>query len=121
MGTFERLTLQQYLALVEKGAPNAILSMCVLTVKKDENLMPLRTKSRIVVLGNLEDRCWSKAQSFSPVLWQDSLQFLVNLAVEKRHKLEQGDCKHAFCQSVLPPEETTIICPPSGDPDADRN
>ena len=95
--------------------------MCVLTVKKDENLMPLRAKSCIVVLGNLEDCCWSKAQNFAPVLRQDLLRFLVSLAVEKRRKLKQGDCKNAFCQSVLPPEETTIICLPSGDPDADQN
>ena len=121
MGTFERLTLQQYRALVEKGAPKAIPSMCVLTVKKDENLLPLRAKSRIVVLGNLEDRFWSKSQSFAPVLRQDSLRFLTSLAVEKRRRLKSGDCKNAFCQSSLPPEETTIVRPPSGDPDSGRD
>jgi hypothetical protein len=29
--------------------------MCVLTIKKDEMLNPLRAKSHIVVLGNHED------------------------------------------------------------------
>ena len=120
MGTFERLTLQQYRALVEKGAPKAIPSMCVLMVKKDENLLPLQAKSRIVVLGNLEDHFWSKFQRFAPVLRQDSLRFLTSLAVEKRRRLKSGDCKNAFCQSTLPPEETTIVRPPSGDPDAGR-
>ena len=56
IGTFQRLSLGEYRALREKGAPRAIPSMCVLTVKQDENLLPLRAKSRIVVLGNLEDR-----------------------------------------------------------------
>ncbi len=53
-----------------------------------------------------------------PVLRQDSLRFLTSLAVQKRRALRQGDCKNAFCQGVLPPEEITIVRPPSGDPDA---
>ena len=42
LGTFKRLTLGEYRPLREKGAPKAIPTMCVLTIKKDENLMPLR-------------------------------------------------------------------------------
>ena len=42
--------------------------MCVLTVKKDEHLMPLCAKSWIVVLGNRECRDWSKSNQFAPVL-----------------------------------------------------
>ena len=95
--------------------------MCVLTIKKDENLLPLRAKSRIVVLGNHEDRLWSKNDRFAPVLRQDSLRSLTSLAVQKRRALQQSNCKNAFCQGVLPPEETTIVRPPSGDPDADPN
>ncbi len=59
LGTFKRLTLGEYPALREKGAPKAIPTMCVLTIKKDENLMPLRAKSWILVLGNRESREWS--------------------------------------------------------------
>jgi len=118
LGTIRKLTLGQYRALREKGAPRAIPSMCVLTIKKDENMLPVRAKSRIVVLGNHEDRNWSKPERFAPVLRSDSLRFLVSLAVEQRRVLKQGDCKNAFCQSDLPPEETTIVKPPSGDPDA---
>ena len=118
MGTIRKLTLGEYRALREKGAPRAIPSMCVLTIKKDENLLPIRAKSRIVVLGNHEDRIWSKSERFAPVLRSDSLRFLVSLAVEQRRILKQGDCKNAFCQSELPPDETTIVKPPSGDPDA---
>ena len=119
LDTYRKITLGEYRALREKGAPKAIPTMCVLTIKKDENLCPLRAKSRIVVLGNHEDRLWSKSDRFAPVLRQDSLRFLASLAVEKRRALRQGDCKNAFCQGILPPEEITIVRPPSGDPDAD--
>jgi hypothetical protein len=61
LGTFERLTLGKYQALREKGAPKAIPTMCVLTIKKEEQLMPLRAKSWIVVLGNCESHEWSKS------------------------------------------------------------
>ena len=121
LNTYRKISLGEYRALREKGAPKAIPTMCVLTIKKDENLLPLRAKSRIVVLGNHEDRIWSKSDRFAPVLRQDSLRFLTSLAVEKHRALRQGDCKNAFCQGILPPEETTIVRPPSGDPDADPN
>jgi hypothetical protein len=80
----------------------------MLTIKKDKNLLPLRAKFRIVALGNLEERLWSKTDRFAPVLCQDSLRFLTSLAVEKRRALRQGDCKNAFCHGILPPEETTM-------------
>jgi hypothetical protein len=75
LDTYRKITLGEYRALREKGAPKAIPTMCVLTIKKDENLLPLRAKSRIVVLGNHEDRLWSKSDRFAPVLRQDSLCF----------------------------------------------
>ncbi len=90
-----------------------------MTIKKDKNLLPLCAKSRIVALGNLEERLRSKSDRFAPVLCQDSVCFLTSLAVEKRRALRQGNCKKAFCHGILPPEETTIVRPPSGDPDAD--
>jgi hypothetical protein len=120
LDTYRTITLGEYRALREKGAPKAIPTMCVLTIKKDENLCPLRAKSRIVLLGNHEDRLWSKSDRFAPVLRQDSLRFLTSMAVQKRRVLRQGDCKNAFCQGVLPLEETTIVRPPSGNPDADH-
>jgi hypothetical protein len=55
------------------------------------------------------------------VLCGDSLHFLASLAVEKRQPLQQEDCKNAFCQGILPPDETTIVQPPSGDPEAAPN
>jgi hypothetical protein len=93
--------------------------MCVLIIKKDENLLSLCTKSRIVILGNHKDRVWSTSDRFAPVLCQDSLCFLVSLAVEKGHPLRQGVCKNAFCQGTLLDDEITILHPPSGDPEAD--
>jgi hypothetical protein len=91
--------------------------MCVLSIKHDKNLLPLHAKSHIVVLGNHEDRVWSKSNQDAPVLWSDSLRFLVTMAVSKHRPLCQGDCKNAFCQGVLPEEEITIVWTPSGDPE----
>jgi hypothetical protein len=82
--TYHKITLGEYRALHEKGAPKAIPTMCVLTIKKDENLLPLRAKSRVVVLGNHEDRIWSKSDRLAPVLRGSSLRFLVSLAIKKR-------------------------------------
>ncbi len=121
LNTYWKITLWEYRALRGKGAPRAIPSMCVLTIKKDKNLLLLRAKSCIVVLGNHEDGIWSKSDMFAPVLCRDSLWFLISFAVQKRWDLYQGDYKNAFCQGILPPEEVTIVHPPSGNPDADPN
>jgi hypothetical protein len=116
--TFPRLGLGEYRAPREKGAPKAIPTMCILTIKKDENLMPLWAKSWIVVLFNQEEHDWSKSDRFAPVLCFDSLRILVSLAVQHSRVLKQGDCKNAFCHGDLPPDEVTIVRPPSGDPDS---
>ncbi len=117
MNTYQKITLGEYRVLREKVAPKAIPTMCVLTIKKDENLLPLPAKSWIVVLGNHKDRIWSKSDHFAPVLCQDSLCFLVSCTVQKRCPLHQGDCKNVYWQGVLPPDEITIVCPPQGAPD----
>jgi hypothetical protein len=49
LGTFKKITLGEYLAFCEIGAPKAIPTMPIRTIKKDENLLPLQAKSRIVV------------------------------------------------------------------------
>ncbi len=119
MNTYKKITLGKYRAMREKGPPCAISTMCVLTIKRDENLLPHRTKSCIVVLGNHEDPVWSKSDKFAPVLRSESLRLLVSMAVEKHCPLRQGDCKNAFCQGILLEEEVTIVCPPSGAPDTE--
>jgi hypothetical protein len=43
------------------------------------------------------------------------------MAVQQRHTLKQGDCKNAFCQSVLPLDEITIVKPSIGDPNATKD
>jgi hypothetical protein len=71
-----------------------------------------------VVLGNHEDRLWSKSDKIAPVLQSESLCLLVSMAVEKQFPLCQGNCKNAFCQGIPPSEKVTIVRPFSGDPDA---
>jgi hypothetical protein len=119
LNTYRKITLGEYCALCKKGAPQAIPTMCVLMIKRNENLLPQRAKSRIVVLVNHKDRLWSKSEKFALVLCGNSLCFLVSMAIQKRHPLCQGDCKNVFCQGILPSEEVTIVRPPSGDPNAD--
>jgi hypothetical protein len=87
LNTYKKITLGEYRSLREKGAPQAIPTMCVLTIKKDENLLPLQAKSCIIVLGNHEDQIWSKSEKFALVLCGDSLRFLVVLAVQKQQTL----------------------------------
>ena len=89
--TFFWISLGEYRALWEKGAPKVITTMCVLTIKKDENLMPLWAKSWIVTLGNQEECDWSKSDHFAPILCFDSLRFLVSLTVQHQRSLKQGD------------------------------
>jgi len=92
--------------------------MCVLTITPDEMLRPHRAKARIVVLGNHEDRIWTKSDKYAPVLRPDTLLLLTTMAVERHCTLKQGNCKNDFCQGILPPDEITIVKPPIGDPDA---
>ena len=115
--TFERISKSQYLALKRRGlVPDALPSMCVLVIKKDKDGRPDRAKSRIVVLGNHEDRVYEKSKRFAPVLHYSSLRLLTSKAVEDRRILQQGDCKNAFCQAELPADEQTVVRPPFGDP-----
>jgi hypothetical protein len=92
--------------------------MCVLVIKTDEHGNADRAKSRIVVLGNLEDRMWGKHERAAPVLKYSSLRLIVSAAIERRRKLKQADYKNAFCNPTLPNDEITVIRPPLGDPDA---
>ncbi len=73
MDTYDKIDFAQQKALWEKGAPHAISTMCVLTIKPDEMLNPHHTKSRIVILGNFEDCQWAKSDKYAPVLHPDTL------------------------------------------------
>ncbi len=114
LGTFKCLTLGEYQALRKKGALKAIPTMCVLTLKKDKQLMPLWAKSRIVVLDNCECREWSKSNQDAPVLWFDSLRYLVSLAVQHHHGLKQGNCKKCLLPGHSSPGGSHDHPPPFG-------
>ena len=73
LNTYNKIMLAEYLALREKGAPQAIPTMCILTIKPDEKMNPHHARSRIVVLGNHKDRIWSKSEKYSPVLHPDAM------------------------------------------------
>jgi hypothetical protein len=94
--------------------------MCVLAIKPDEMMHPHRAKARIIILGNHKDRIWTKPEKYAPVLCPDTLQLILNMAVECRRTPKQGNCKNAF-QGILPPEDITIVKPPIGNPDATKD
>jgi hypothetical protein len=100
--TYMKITLGEYRALRERGAPRAIPTMCILTIKKNEQLRPLRAKLRIVVLGNHEDRPWSKSDKLAPVLHQDSLCFLTSMAVASCRPPLSGRLQKRFLPGYSP-------------------
>eukprot|EP00956_Cyclotella_meneghiniana_P005594 scaffold7180_cov50-Cyclotella_meneghiniana.AAC.3 len=119
---FERISKKQYLHLKRTGRiGKALPSMCVLVIKPDKNGNPVRAKSRIVVLGNFEDRYYTKSQRYAPVLKYSSLRLLCSKAVGDKCILQQGDCKNAFCHARLPDDELTVVRPPVGDPEYDKD
>jgi hypothetical protein len=91
--------------------------MCNLTIKPDEMMNPHGANSRIVVLGNHEDRIWTKSEKYAPVLRPDTMRLLLSMAAKQHQVLKQGDCKNAFCQGILPPDKITIVEPHIGDPE----
>jgi hypothetical protein len=115
---YQTINKKTYLQLKRSGKiGKALPLMCVLVIKPNKDGSPHRAKSRIVVLGNHEDRYWSKSQRYAPVLKYSSVCLLCSKAVEAKKVLQQGDCKNAFCHAKLPPEELTVVIPPVGDPE----
>jgi len=113
---FEIISEEEYQRLYRSTGKRAIPSMAVFTVKKDSSGNPLRAKSRIVVLGNKDPTEWTKADCFAPVVSLPVVRMLTALAVQHKRTLKQADCKLAFIQATLPPEEVTIVKPPAGCP-----
>ena len=117
LNVYEKINKKTYLQLRRSGRiGKALPSMCVLVVKHDKDGNPVRAKSRIVVLGNFEDRIYDKSQRYAPVLKYSSLRLLLAKAVRAKRVLQQGDCKNAFCNAELPDDELTVVRPPVGDP-----
>ena len=92
--------------------------MCCLNVKHGGDFNTHCAKICIVVLGNHKDRYYEKSKLFVPVFKYSSLRMLTSKAIGQSRILQQGDCKNAFCNATLPPDETTVIKPTNGDPDA---
>ena len=90
--------------------------MCVLLTKNSKDDKPHRTKLCIVALGNHNNRYCSKLDCCSSLLQYLLLRLLVSTAVGDRPVLQQGDCKNAFCQEVLPEDEHMVIHPLVGNP-----
>ena len=91
--------------------------MCVLVAKNEKDGKPLRAKSRIVVLGNFEDRLYQKSQHYTQVLKYESLCLHTAKEVGDKRTLQQCDCKNAFCNIALPDDDITVIRPPIDDAD----
>ena len=113
---YENISKSHYLYLIRaENTPKAIPSMCVLVVENDTDRKTLCAKSRIVVLGNFEDRLYQKSQRYSPVLKYSSLNLLTSKSLGDKWILQQGDWKDELCNSTLPGDEVTVIIPPIGD------
>jgi len=100
-----------WLALRRSGRiGKALPSMCVLVIKHDKDGNPVRAKSRIVVLGNHEDRVYDKSQKYAPVLKYSSLRLLVAKAVRAKRVRGPTPCRGSWlCQRrILVPEENFI-------------
>ena len=107
--TMEIMSEEDYHRWSRLSGRHAIPSMTVFTVKMDSLGRPLRAKSRIVVLGNKDPVAWSKADCYAPVASLPIVRLLTALAVNSKRTLKQGDCKNAFVQANLPPEEETVV------------
>ena len=122
LDTFTEIDEKEYQKLLKVHGKDieAIPTMNLFTVKKDKEGNPIRAKSRIVVLGNHEQRTWTREDRYAPVLSSSAARLLVSMAVDDGCYLKQGDCKNAFCQPELPDDELCIVRPPIGCPNTKK-
>ena len=111
LDTFTEIDEKEYQKLLKLHGKDieAIPTMNLFTIKKDKEGNPIRAKSRIVVLGNHEQRTWTREDRYAPVLSSSAARLLVSMAVDDGCYLKQGDCKNAFCQPELPDDELCIV------------
>eukprot|EP00957_Ditylum_brightwellii_P075206 5715467-Ditylum_brightwellii.AAC.1 len=62
----------------------ALPTMAISGVNYDPDGNPVRAKYRIVALGSLDTNPWSKADCFTPVLYQMELRLLLSTTVRNR-------------------------------------
>ena len=113
--TWEYISETEYQDL-HKVIGNALPTMALSKIKKDENGRPDRAKYRIVVLGNLDPHDWTSQDCFAPVLSPLELKLLVAISTHLKTIPKTGDVAQAFVQSVLPDDEQYVIRPPKGCP-----
>jgi hypothetical protein len=82
--TYSVITADEY--RTKYSAYQILPTMCVQTVKTDEEGLPVRAKSRIVALGNHEDRIWEKSEKFAPVLRDESARLMTSMAIQMGRK-----------------------------------
>ena len=100
MKTWESIYVKKYKQIRYNGDPRAVPSMWCLTFKQDSDMIPYRSKSQIVVLGNHGDRYCEK-NDFLPVILYSSFRQITGMAIEHKHHLRQGDFKNTFCNAIL--------------------
>jgi len=103
-------------AKVDRLGVTPIPTMNILSVKPDSTGNPLRAKSRTVVLGNEEERCWEKTDVYAPVIGKTSARAFVANGIAMGRITKQADAKNAFCHPSLPEDEICVVTPPKGCP-----
>ena len=103
LGVFTEITTEHYKEyLVKYGEKTAfITTMNLFLFKPDMDGSPNRAKSRIVALGNLERRIWSREDKYAPVLSSTAVRLLTAMAVDDGGRPEQANCKNTFCNSIF--------------------
>jgi hypothetical protein len=99
LNTYIKIGLVEYRALCAKGAPRAIPTMCILSIKKDEMLNQLRAKSPINVLSNQEDHIWTKPEKNAPILRPDMMRLLVSLPLNVGAPLNRATARTHFANA----------------------
>ena len=84
LDVFTEITYLQYKEYrrIHGEKATAIPTMNLFTIKPDMDGSPNRAKSRIVALGNLERRIWSREDKYAPVLSSTASRLLVSMTVE---------------------------------------
>ena len=96
-------------AAVDKLGVTPIPTMNILNIKPDAKGNPLRAKSRTVVLGNEEERCWEKTHVYTLVIGKTSARAFVANGVAMGRITKQADAKNAFCHPSLPDDEICVV------------
>lgn len=81
---------------------NALPIMAISTIKKNTDGHPIRSKYRIVVLGNLDTHTWSKGGFFAPVMSQLEFGSMIAAAVRLHRTPKSGDFQMLFANPPCP-------------------